>query len=80
MNNRQRGILAQHIGQTLNHQKRRFISIPLTSAMLEMDEAHLQRLEREGRFPVQVQQDDGTLGYELKAIYQWLKEHSHGPR
>ena len=80
MNNRQRRILARHIGQTLNDRKKRFISIPLTTAMLEMDEAHLRRLEREGHFPVQVQRDDGSRGYELRAIYQWLKDYSHDPR
>ncbi len=78
MNNRQRRILAQHIGQNLYHRRRRVISIPLTSAMLELDEAHLQRLEREGLFPVQVLRSDGTRGYELRAIYQWLKENSNG--
>ncbi len=79
MNNRQRSILAQHIGQALTHRKR-VISIPLTTAMLEMDEAHLRRLERRGLFPVQVRRADGTHGYELSAIYAWLKDYSHDSR
>lgn len=80
MNNRQRHILAQHIGQNLNPRLQRVISIPLTSAMLEMDEAHLRGLERKGLFPDQVLRSDGTPGYELGAIYQWLKDYSDGSR
>ncbi len=79
MNNRQRRILAREIGRTLAH-KNRVISIPLTTAMLEMDEAHLVRLAREGLFPVQVCRDDGTPGYELSAVYQWLKDFSREQR
>ncbi|MDJ0722431.1 MAG: hypothetical protein QNJ04_12410 [Desulfobacterales bacterium] len=80
MNNRQRRILAQQIGQNIDSHQRRVISIPLTSAMLEMDEAHLQRLEREGLFPVQILRNDGTRGYELRAVYRWLKDYSDGSR
>ncbi|MDJ0885945.1 MAG: hypothetical protein QNI89_01535 [Desulfobacterales bacterium] len=78
MNNRQRRILAQHIGQALTR-RRRVISIPLTTAMLEMEEAHLRRLERDGRFPVQVRRSDGSRGYDLSAIYEWLKASLHEP-
>ncbi len=79
MNNRQRRILAQHIGQALTHRKR-VISIPLTTAMLEIEELHLRRLERDGLFPVQVRRADGSRGYELSAIYAWLRDFSHDPR
>jgi predicted DNA-binding transcriptional regulator AlpA len=78
MNNRQRRILAQHIGQALTH-RRRVISIPLTAAMLEMEESHVKRLERDGLFPAQVTRSDGSPGYDLSAIYEWLKDLSHEP-
>jgi predicted DNA-binding transcriptional regulator AlpA len=79
MNNRQRRILAQHIGQALTH-RRRVISIPLTAAMLEMEESHVKRLERDGLFPAQVMRSDGSPGYDLGAIYEWLKDFLHEPR
>ncbi len=79
MNNRQRRILAKQLGQALDL-KRRVISIPLTSAMLEIDATHLKRLEREGLFPDQVSRMDGSRGYDLRDIYTWLKEFSNAPR
>ena len=79
MNNRQRHILAKHLGHALRL-NRRVISIPLTSAMLEIDEAHLKRLEREGLFPDQVSRADGSRGYDLGEIYNWLQDFSNAPR
>lgn len=79
MNDRQRRILAQQIGLALS-QRRQVISIPLTSALLEMEAAHLDRLAREGLFPSQVKCADGSCGYHLDEIYQWLKDFSHGTR
>lgn len=79
MNNGQRRVLVQQIGQALNRCKR-IISIPLTSALLEMDEAQLRRLERQGLFPGRIRCHDGSRGYDLQAIYKWLKEIAHDPR
>ena len=79
MNNRQRRILAKQLGQALRL-KKRVISIPLTSAMLEIEATHLERLEREGLFPDQVCRADGSCGYDLGEIYTWLKEISNAPR
>jgi hypothetical protein len=75
MNNRQRQILARQIRRALTRD-RRTISTHLASALLEMDPAHLQRLEREGLFPQRVARADGSSGYALKAIYEWLEEGS----
>lgn len=79
MNNRQKRILAQQIGQAISHRKR-VISIPLTSAMLEIETGHLKRLEREGLFPDRVSRPDGLPGYDLGEIYTWLKDFTHDPR
>ncbi len=79
MNNRQRRILAQQIGQFLA-QRQRVVSIPLTSAMLEMEVSHLQCLERKGLFPTRIRRDDGSRGYDLSEIHQWLQDVSHAPR
>jgi hypothetical protein len=74
MNKRQRHILAQQIGQVLRH-RRRVISISLASALLEMDRAHLERLEREGLFPHRVVRPDGSGGYDLADVYHWLRDY-----
>ena len=79
MNKRQRHILAQQIGQTLTRQPR-VISIPLTSAMLEIEEAHLRRLEREGLFPGRISRGDGSRGYDLGEVCAWLKDFENDPR
>ena len=79
MNNRQRRILAKQLGQALRLNKR-VISIPLTSAMLEIEATHLERLEREGLFPDQVRRADGSRGYDLGEICTWLKDFSNAPR
>jgi hypothetical protein len=73
MNDRQRRILAQQIGEALS-QRRRVISVPLASALLEIEAAHLERLEREGLFPSQVRSADGSREYRLDEIYEWLKD------
>ena len=79
MNDRQRQILAQQIQPALDTH-RGGISIPLTSALLEMEEAHLRRLESEGLFPVRIRREDGSRGYELEEVYHWLKSATHAPR
>ena len=78
MNNAQRRVLVQQIGQALTGRKR-IISIPLTSALLEMDASQIRRLEREGLFPGRIQGRDGSCGYDLQAIYKWLKAIAHDP-
>lgn len=79
MNNRQRHILAQQISQALAHRKR-FISIHLTSALLEMEEAHLHRLEDEGLFPTHIRRADSSRSYDLEEVYKWLKDTTHDLR
>jgi hypothetical protein len=73
MNARQRHILARQIGQVLTR-RRRVISISLASALLEMDAAHLMRLEREGLFPRRIVRPDGSHGYDLAEVHRWLKD------
>jgi hypothetical protein len=79
MNNGQRRVLVQQIGQALTGRKR-IISIPLTSALLEMEKAQLLRLEREGLFPGRIYASDGARGYDLQEIYIWLKDILDDPR
>ena len=77
MNNRQRQILAKQIRPALDTH-RGGISVTLTSALLEIDEAHLHRLEDQGLFPVRIRRADGTRGYDLQAVYHWLRGRRHG--
>ena len=79
MNDRQRHILAKQIQPALDTH-RGGISIPLTSALLEMEEAHLRRLESEGLFPVRIRREDDSRGYELEEVYNWLKSATHAPQ
>lgn len=79
MNDRQRRILARQIRPALNTH-RGGISIPLTSALLEIEAAHLRRLEGEGLFPVQIRRADGSRGYNLEEVYYWLQDSPHAPR
>ena len=77
MNNRQRQILANQIQPALDTH-RGGISVTLTSALLEIEEAHLHRLEDQGLFPVRIRRADGSRGYDLEAVYHWLKNKRHG--
>ena len=77
MNNRQRQILANQIQPALDTH-RGGISVTLTSALLEIEEAHLHRLEDQGLFPVRIKRADGSRGYDLEAVYHWLRDKRHG--
>ncbi len=76
MNSRQRLILAQQIKPALDTYPEG-ISLPLTSAMLEIDETHLRRLEIQGLFPDRIKRADGSCGYNLMEVYRWLQDVSH---
>lgn len=79
MNNGQRRVLTELIRQALTHRKGT-ISIPLACALLQIDETHLRRLEREGLFPHRIQRADGSRGYHLKEVYEWLKDVTPTPQ
>ena len=76
MNSRQRLILAQQIKPALDTHPEG-ISLPLTSAMLEIDENRLRRLEGQGLFPDRIKRADGSCGYNLMEVYRWLQDASH---
>ncbi len=79
MNDRQRLILAQQIRPALDAHSEG-ISLTLTSAMLEIDETRLRRLEGQGLFPDRIKRADGSCGYNLMEVYRWLKDSPHAAR
>jgi hypothetical protein len=79
MNDRQMLILAQQIKPALDAHPEG-ISLPLASAMLEIDETHLRRLEVLGLFPDRIKRADGSCGYNLMEVYRWLQDASHASR
>ena len=79
MNNGQRRVLTELIRQALTHPQKT-ISIPLTCAMLQIDDIHLRRLEHEGLFPHRIQRADGSCGYHLQDVYEWMKDCTPTPR